>query len=235
MKVPRILVTGPSRGGRTSRWFTGFAVRRVGGLPVPVTPDAPKVSWSEIDAVVLGGGSDIDPARYSEAPLLTSELDPLRDELEWEILEHATRRGLPVLGVCRGAQLLNVFAGGSLHQDLRDAHPGHRNEKQLLAFKHIEVRRGTRLHHALGANAVRVNSLHRQGVARLGRGLVATAHDSLGIVQGIERPHGPLVLGVQWHPELLPGRAAQRRLFAALVRAASHHHPPATSSVHPDR
>lgn len=232
MRSPRIVVTGPSRGGRTARWFTAFSVRRVGGLPLPVTPDAPVVDWDEVDAIVLGGGSDVDPARYREAPILTDDLDPRRDELEWEVLEQATARALPVLGICRGAQLLNVFSGGTLHQRLRDVVDEHDDRRQLLALKHIRVERGSRLHHALGTTELRVNSLHRQGVARLGIGLIASAYDRFGVVQGIERPHGPFCVGVQWHPELLPGRTSQRRLFAALVRAALHRHHPRVD-LHP--
>jgi putative glutamine amidotransferase len=201
--------------------MTAFALQRAGGAAVAITPETPAVAWDTIDGVVLGGGDDVDPARYAEGARAEARIDPARDALEWEAIERAIERELPILAICRGAQLLNVFHGGTLHQDLRDAFAEHSPRIQLFAVKRVEVARGSRLHQALGVDTLRVNSMHRQGIARIGRGLVASAHDTLGIVQGVERPHGPFAVGVQWHPELLPGRAAQRRLFAALVRAAA--------------
>lgn len=219
---PRVVVTGPSRGGRAVRWMTALALQRAGGAAIVVTPQAPAIEWDTIDGVILGGGDDVDPARYAEDAHAEARIDRARDALEWGVIERALERELPILAICRGAQLLNVFHGGTLHQDLQAAFVGHSPRIQLFARKRVEVARGSRLHQALGVDTLRVNSLHRQGIARIGRGLVASARDTLSIVQGIERPHGPLLMGVQWHPELLPAHAAQRRLFAALVRAAAH-------------
>ncbi|GAB5541667.1 MAG: hypothetical protein SangKO_014270 [Sandaracinaceae bacterium] len=215
-----MLVSAPRRRGRIAYQLTRMMVRAAGGETRRVRPRDGEIPWDDARAVILGGGEDIDPRRYREEAEVEARLDPERDALEWALLDGAVRRRLPVLGICRGAQLLNVYLGGTLFQDLRAEFPRHSPRRQLLARKHITVDARSRLHRALGATSLRVNSLHSQGIAALGRGLRVCARDHLGVVQGVERRAAPLCVGVQWHPELLPARAEQRRLFAALVRAA---------------
>lgn len=217
---PRILVSGPRRGGRLPRLLTRLSVRIAGGRPRSVRPPLGELRWKGVHGVVIGGGVDIDPQRYHQQARAEARLDPARDELEYALIAGALERGLPLLGICRGAQLLNVYCGGTLHQDLREVFPGHSPRRQLFARKRIEVERHSRLFRALGKHQLRVNSLHRQGVHELGDDIVVSARDSLGVIQGIERRSGAFCVGVQWHPELLPTRRSQRRLFRALVRAA---------------
>lgn len=220
MVRPRILVSGPRRGGRVPRLLTRATVAMVGGWPRAVRPPLRTLRWEGVGGVIIGGGADIDPQRYHQEPRVEARLDPARDELEYALIAGALERGLPLLGICRGAQLLNVHCGGTLHQDLREVFPEHSPRRQLFARKRIDVEPHTRLASALGRRHLRVNSLHRQGVHELGEGIVVSARDHLGVIQGIERPAGPFCVGVQWHPELLPNRRSQRRLFRSLVRAA---------------
>ncbi|HEX8913141.1 MAG TPA: gamma-glutamyl-gamma-aminobutyrate hydrolase family protein [Humisphaera sp.] len=146
--------------------------------------------------------------------------DKARDALEWQLIDRAVNAGLPVLGICRGAQLLNVYFGGSLHQSLHGFYVETREVRSVRPRKRVVVRPGTRLAGVLGCCERWVNSLHRQAVARLGDGMRVAATDRNGIVQAIEHEVLPFVVGVQWHPEYLPQRHEQRAIFRALVAAA---------------
>lgn len=145
-----------------------------------------------------------------------------RDAMEMKLLGDAVRRGLPVLGICRGEQLLNVYFGGSLHQDLATFYVEDPATRTILPRKRVELEAGSRLIQLLGPDE-RVNALHRQGVDRIGDGLVVAGRDRNGIVQAIEHESLPFVVGVQWHPEYLPQIASQRAIFRALVCTAREH------------
>ena len=147
-------------------------------------------------------------------------LDHARDELETELLETAERSGAPVLGICRGAQLMNVFRGGSLHQDLSSFYTESPNPWTVFPRKTVDIDESSSLADALGRTRCRVNSLHRQAVDRLGQGLHAVAAEKTGVVQAIEATGPRFFVGVQWHPEYLPQRWEQRRLFRVLVEHA---------------
>jgi putative glutamine amidotransferase len=145
--------------------------------------------------------------------------DPARDAMEMKLLGDAVRRDLPVLGICRGEQLLNVYFGGSLHQDLAGFYVEDPATRTILPRKRVTLEPGSRLKELLGPDE-RVNALHRQGVDRIGDGLVVAGRDRNGIVQAIEHASLPFVVGVQWHPEYLPQVASQRAIFRALVCTA---------------
>jgi putative glutamine amidotransferase len=145
--------------------------------------------------------------------------DAARDALEMKLLDDAVRRGLPVLGICRGEQLLNVYFGGSLHQDLATFYVEDPATRTILPRKRVVLEPGSRLARLLGPDE-RVNALHRQGVDRIGDGLRVAGRDRNGIVQAIEHASLPFVVGVQWHPEYLPQIASQRAIFRALVCTA---------------
>jgi putative glutamine amidotransferase len=146
--------------------------------------------------------------------------DAARDQLEMRLIDEAVARRLPVLGICRGAQLLNVYFGGSLHRDLAGFYREDPETRTILPHKRIVITPGTRLARLLGHETRRVNALHRQAIDRLGRGVRVAARDRNGIVQAVEHESLPFVIGVQWHPEYLPQVPEQRKLFNALVAAA---------------
>lgn len=140
------------------------------------------------------------------------------------LIHAAVLRRLPILGICRGCQLLNIYFGGSLYQSLNGFHIEDPEVRTILPRKRVIVPAETKLK-AMGRHPRRVNALHRQAIAQLGRGLRVAARDRNGIVQAIEHETMPFVVGVQWHPEYLPQMREPRALFRALVwhaRAASH-------------
>jgi putative glutamine amidotransferase len=181
----------------------------------------------DLHGLLLTGGGDMDPALFGEAPHATLyDVAPSRDTLETSVLHVALDRGLPVLAVCRGLQVLNVALGGSLHQDVGTdpgtQTPHSQKEPRDQPTHKVKLTPGCRLAATLGTDELEVNSMHHQAVKRLGRGLTAVAWAPDQIVEGAEIDDASrFVLGVQWHPEELVGHSEPaRRLFAALVAAA---------------
>ena len=145
--------------------------------------------------------------------------DPARDALEIRLIHDAVRRRIPILGICRGAQLLNVHFGGSLYQDIKGFYIEDPEVRTLLPRKRIAITQETRLSGVMCS--CRVNALHRHAIHQLGGGLRVAARDRNGIVQAIEHDSLPFVVGVQWHPEYLPQLASQHALFRAIVTHAT--------------
>ena len=213
MAEPLIIgVTGPSKRVPWAWWATRWQLRRAGAHARRLTA-ATGMPAGDLAGFVIGGGNDIDPGIYGGDVSASRSVDPLRDEFELEVLELAARRGVPVMGICRGAQLINVHAGGTLVGDLRPHRVHTSNKGTLLPRKSVRINPGSTLAEFIGGESTRVNSLHHQAVDRTGDGLAVTACDRDDIVQGIESTTGHLRIGVQWHPEYLPQRADQRRLF----------------------
>lgn len=207
------------------------SVEQEGGLPLVLAPgragDA-KELLKRLDALVLTGGDDVDPAFYGEQPHTSVRgLVHERDEFELALVREALERDLPLLAICRGHQVLNVAVGGTLIQDIPSQVAGavaHDPEGERWALAHsVRIEPGTRLHGILGRDEVQVNSFHHQAVKEIGRGLVVSARSPEdGVVEGIELPDRRFALGVQWHPESFWGRPEGfRPLFRALVEAAS--------------
>ena len=194
-------------------YFAGYADKLIaaGGLPLHVPAGAdPAAVAARADALVLTGGTDVDPALYGEEPHPTVRFDRARDDRELALLAAALDRDLPVLAICRGLQLLNVHLGGTLHQHLPDHPVG------AEGVHEVRFAEGSRLHEVYGPRCL-VNSLHHQAVATPGRGVVCVGHAPDGVVEAVEVP-GRGVIGVQWHPEQL---ARVEPVFAWLVTAAS--------------
>ncbi len=147
-------------------------------------------------------------------------VDRDRDELETELLDRAMREGLPVLGICRGAQLMNVYVGGRLLRELTSFYAESPNPWTVFPRKRIHVKPSSRLHSILGREVLKVNSLHRQAVDELATCLSVVAQEFNGVVQAVEYDEHPFFVGVQWHPEYLPQRPEQRRIFRCFVAAA---------------
>ena len=182
------------------------AVMRAGGLPVWIPIDAPLEILDRLDGLLLSGGDDVAPAAYGQDPhpALGSPSEQ-RDAYERALFDRALAIDLPVLGICRGPQLMNVHLGGTLHQHV-PAHAG--GDGPLDACLHrVEFEAGTVLHEVYGG-AVDVNSLHHQGIDRLGDGVQAVGHTvggpDDGLVEAIQI-EGRRAMGVQWHPELMGG------------------------------
>jgi putative glutamine amidotransferase len=216
---PRIGVTASSRGGRLTSLFNRLALARAGASAVRITARE-TYPIERLDGLVIGGGDDIHPARYGHAVEPAARVDPERDALELRVLDEAQRLALPVLGICRGAQMINVHRGGTLHADIHAVYVEAPRMRTPLPRKAVTIAPASRLHAILELESCRVNALHHQSVDRLGENLRAVAHDGSGIIQGIEGQGPGFLLGVQWHPELLVLDRHQQNLFRALVAAA---------------
>ncbi len=222
MTAPLIGVTGPSGWYHLAWRCSRFALTRAGARFVRLTPG--QETSHDLDAVIIGGGDDIDPALYADSRHhRRGSYDRARDAFERRIIEDALERERPLLGICRGAQLLNATLGGDLHQDVRAMREHTSNRRSVLPRKIVAVDISSRLYDILGTASIVVNSLHEQAVNQPGEGLRIVARDRDGIVQAIEHEGDVLRVGVQWHPEFLPYRLEQRRLFRALVDAARRH------------
>ncbi|RKQ91468.1 putative glutamine amidotransferase [Solirubrobacter pauli] len=205
------------------------ALARAGAVPVVLPPlgvDAVPELLRCLQAVCLSGGPDLDPAAYGAKPSPDlGPTEPTLDVFELEVARVADAMGLPIFGICRGAQALNVARGGTLHQHLpavTDNSIDHRQTAPGWEETHpVHVEPGSSLAAILGTDAPWVNTFHHQAVERLGRGLRAVAWAPDGTVEGIEDMSEHFVLGVQWHAETLdrPGQP-HPRLFEALVAAA---------------
>ena len=192
--------------------------------------ESPRAVIDTIDGVLLTGGGDVDPVFYGqERHPNVYDAEPGRDEFEIDLARRAMEADLPVLAICRGAQVLNVAAGGTLVQDIPSAvktELTHSLDVPKDSVAHdIHIISDTRLHTALGGAvdascACHVNSRHHQSVGSLGRSLVASATAPDGVIEGIEAPEARFCVGVQWHPENFWRTGEFRPLFDAFVAAA---------------
>lgn len=207
------------------------AVRRAGGVPLAlprmVSDEEARGALEGLSALVITGGAfDVPPEAYGEDPRAgLGRLLPGRTDSEARLGRLALERGLPLLGVCGGMQLLNVLKGGTLHQDIEAELPGahpHEQEGDRSEPAHpLEVVSGTRLAGLLAPGDHRANSTHHQAVARLGGGLRVSARADDGVIEAIEGTGEAFVLGVQWHPELLTRSCpSHQRIYDALLAAS---------------
>ena len=209
------------------------AIQQAGGLPL-VIPIGIALSdiealTSHLDGILFTGGGDIETGYFGgENHPKVSGVIPERDQLEFELLRTALEIDLPLLAICRGIQVLNVGLGGTLYTHIQDQLPD--------AIKHdwypdyprdriahtVSVAPSSKLHQILGDSEVPVNSLHHQGIDKIGQGLkpIATAPD--GLVEAVEVASARFALGVQWHPECLPDSLPMQQLFRAFIDASTH-------------
>ena len=231
MSKPRIGVTcSPLRG---AAYYSPYlrAVEAAGGEPVTLdpsprglSPDRATAMVHEIDGLLVPGGWDVDPPAYGEERQEeTPNVDPPLDLTEIALVRAAVDGGVPVFGICRGQQVINVALGGSLRQHI-DGHDYHGHPRDLLAHS-IDVVPGSELSKVTPGDRVMVNSLHHQSVKDVAPGLHATAHSPDGVVEGIESSDG-MIVAVQCHPEELLGQQGwAMSLFRSFVdRVAEHNH-----------
>jgi putative glutamine amidotransferase len=207
------------------------AIERAGAIPLVLPANSSNSALRRVvnlvdGLVITGGNFDIHPRYYGENPL--KELGVVkaqRTEFELEMTATALAQDLPVLGICGGAQAINVALGGSLYQDIETQFTGAgvhlQSEKKYSGGHRITVQDNTQLHAIVRQRNLEVNTTHHQAVKKLGRGLVVSAFADDGIIEAIESTRHRFVLGVQWHPEVLARRKAQRRIFTSFVKCCA--------------
>ena len=211
-------------------------VAGAGGVPVVLPPAGDERAASAViqslDGLLLSGGSDLDPGYYGEEPMPELGITlPERDTFETALVGQALRRGIPVFGICRGMQVLNVALGGTLYQDLPSQWEGdvlkHRQDTPKWQPAHeVRVTDGSYLAEVMDREVVKVNSYHHQGIKDLAEGLLATGYSSDGVIEAVEAEDVSerWLLGVQWHAEAMRGAGPQQEsLFEAHVSAAERH------------
>lgn len=199
------------------------ALRAAGARPVILSPQDP---WSddevaELDGIVLTGGTDLDPALYGGAELATAfPADPRRDAFEIALFRAARRVEVPVLGICRGLQVIAVASGGALLQHLSEDLPAHPASAARVTEVDVEIHPASDVALVLGT-AARVGAFHHQGIDEIGSGLRVVARHASGLPMALEAETGSAVIAVQWHPELAAAEERGEGLFSAFVAATA--------------
>lgn len=216
---PRVGVTGVARRWSPGWWCTALALRLAGAVPERISVDhAP--SGKPLVALVIGGGDDIAPEHYNGDINAKVKTDPERDALEIRWINTALERNVPMLGICRGAQLINVVLGGTLHQDIRSLRKRTYNRPGLLPTKQVWLEPDSRVAAICGKAKLRVNSLHHQAVDQAGKDLRVVGQDLDRFTQAVEHTAGRRIVGVQWHPEYIFYLPAQFAIFRWLLKGA---------------
>lgn len=217
---PRVGVTGNGRRWAPSWWCSWLALRLSGAIPERISVRH-SPSGKPLDALIIGGGNDIGPEHYGGDIDAKVKADPERDRLEMVWIERALALGMPLLGICRGAQLINVVCGGTLFQDIRPLRRRTYNRPGLLPTKQVRLEPESALAGVCGKLHLRVNSLHHQAIKRPAEALRVVGWDLDDITQAVEDAAGRPVIGVQWHPEYLFYLPSQFALFRWLSRRAA--------------
>jgi putative glutamine amidotransferase len=211
------------------------AIYGAGGMPVILPPVASRSALRKIlrrlDGIVISGGNfDIHPSFYGEKPIAAlGAINQERTEFELTLIDEALKHDMPLLGVCGGAQAINVVLGGSLYQDIATQLPNadeHEQGAKPQSGHRIKIHNATHLRRIVRTGALKVNTTHHQAVKTLGKGLVVNATAQDGLIEGIESPCHKFVMGVQWHPEALALRdSRQRRIFSTFISISRRLHP----------
>jgi putative glutamine amidotransferase len=235
MTRPIILLPGASHPDHGPRVFANLAYVRAiedaGGLVwITGRPEAESELMQlmeHADALLLMGGSDVAPECYKKNMCKhVQDPDPRRDQLELTLLSRARDKRIPILGICRGLQTMNIGYGGSLYRDIADEfnthipHDGHEYPRNHYSHD-VSIAPSTLFARLASHAQIPVNSLHHQGIHTLGHGLIASAHAPDGLIEAIEDPTLPFALGVQWHPEELDD-STSREIFRAFIEAAKN-------------
>lgn len=200
-----------------------LAIEKAGGYPIVLLPHQPLPDF--LDGLLLTGGGDIDPLLFGEEPLHQSgEINPLRDAYEMRICQEALEQNLPMLGICRGMQIMNIVTGGGIYQDI--------GVQAGTTLKHIQqaprsygthsifVEDNTLLTDLWENKRTVVNTLHHQSCSTLGKGFIASARSADGLIEAIEHTDKRFAVGVQWHPEAMKTEE-MGLLFTAFLKAAA--------------
>ena len=208
------------------------AIKEFGGIPRKLYSGISEDAYTDIDGLLLTGGPDIDPVHYDEERHETTDINAARDKLELSLYKWAIEKDLPVFGICRGIQIMNVAIGGSLYQDIPSQFTYRLTHKVLVnkddSWHDIKIQSGSLLNQITGDTTAQVNSRHHQSLKVIGEGFTVTAQSNDGIIEAIEDRSKRFMLGVQYHPERMfkasdssELREHAAKLFEAFIEAAS--------------
>lgn len=217
---PLIGVTLPDKGNFFASVFIKFNLFLQGAKCVFLRPSKKNISFHKLDGLILSGGNDIDPTLYgAKKDAHNTPLDKKRDEFELYILDKAYRTQLPILGICRGAQLINIYFKGDLYPTILDLDEYLIHENSIFPIKNIVIKKFTDLFSIVKKTPIVGNSIHNQAIKTVGEELkVSATHEK--IIEAIEKKEYPFLLGVQWHPEYLFYLKEDRKIFQKLVVAS---------------
>jgi putative glutamine amidotransferase len=231
--IPARSVVDSSNGFRYSGIPLTYSncVERAGGAPVLIplhlSEETLQAIYSRIDALLLAGGVDVHPKEFGEDVMpFCGEIDTSRDETELRVTRWALADGRPIFGICRGIQMLNVAAGGSLYQDIPSQleteynHNYRKGDPYNLRAHSVAFEPNSRVAQWFGTTSLDVNSLHHQSLKKVAPGLRVTARAPDGVVEAVESNDDRFIVGVQFHPELLDDDARMNKLFEAFVASA---------------
>lgn len=211
------------------------AIVKSGGIPLCIPIDFDEIIET-IDGLMLTGGYDVDPKFFGQKPhpklgVVTEK----RDVVEMQLVQKCLEKNIPILGICRGLQLLNVYFGGTLYQDIDDQFKTNichkQTEERTKATHEVKIKKESHLFSIVGKESFLVNSLHHQGIQQVGKSLKAVAKATDGIIEGIELENYPFCIAVQWHPEELAKieDAPSKKLFEAFIEKAKEYNSKKTS------
>lgn len=218
-----VIKEGGFLGTRKSYINEGYvkSVERVGGVPMllPVVSDEKLISEmvDNIDALILSGGYDVSSYYYNQEPIKINETFPERDFFDFALLKYALKKGIPILGICRGMQIINVFFGGTLYQDLslhKDSIKHDQEVNPTFLWHKVKLIENSLIYDIINQEEVMVNSFHHQGIDKVGEGLKVSARASDNLPEAIEGEG--FLLGLQWHPEML----MMDEIFRGLIEEA---------------
>lgn len=219
---PVIAVTGSDTRFPIAWWCTALTIWLLGGKPFRLTPSIfQSIKTAKLQGIVIGGGNDINPGLYGMQNDHNAKLDHERDIFEIEMINFALKHDIPLLGICRGSQLINVVLGGTLYPNIRLLRKNTSNFRTPFPRKTALLEKNTKLFGKIGNLRLRINSLHYQAIDKLGNNLRITAKDLDGFIQGIESTSHRFIIGTQWHPEYLFYLPSQRTLFEKLLKESS--------------
>jgi len=211
-------ISGPVRRSLAHR-LINLALRLHGANTHYIRPGS-HTDVSLLDGLVLSGGTHVHPELYGQQPQVTARYDRKRDSTDHRLLVQAEAINMPVLGICRGAQFINVFHGGTLCQNVTPLREHTRHRPLLLPLQTVQLVKDSRLGRLMPATVIGANRIHSQAIKRLGRNLRVTALDNDRFVQAIENTGAQWLMGVQWHPEYLLYHTGHRHIFSHFVHAA---------------
>ena len=224
-KKPLIGVTTSANKGYSMWWFIRLGVQMMGGKAIRISAIQNSNNFKCCDAYIISGGVDIDPQNYKQDNIASQDIEPDRDVLEQKVIKHALKNDKALMGICRGAQMINIVKGGNLYQKAGDFYEGFMPSENVISKavlrRKIKITEdGILMKIFKHRPTLWVNSIHRQAINELGEGLKIVGLDKYGIVQAIECndvKKNNFILGMQWHPEFMLYSRAHRKIFKSFL------------------